>query len=71
MLTVVWRTGAELAEDLTSALDHLHALAEPPTHPAAPALDEGPAPGGEHDPAGPSSDPAVRALGRLLEYAAA
>ncbi|MFK0142468.1 hypothetical protein [Streptomyces murinus] len=84
LLTVVWRTGADLAEDLTPALDHLHTLAEPLTRPAgpppapsartaAPALDEGPAAGGEHDPAGGllGSDPAVRALGCLLEYAAA
>ncbi|MFJ4700463.1 hypothetical protein ACIP5N_22210 [Streptomyces sp. NPDC088768] len=84
LLTVVWRTGADLAEDLTSALDHLHTLTKPLTRPAvpppapgpdtaAPVLDEGPAAGGEHDAAGGllGSDPAVRALGCLLEYAAA
>ncbi|MEO3978967.1 hypothetical protein [Streptomyces sp. CAU 1734] len=75
LLTVVWRTGADLAEDLTSALDHLHALAEPLTRPAGPP----PAPGPDDavplddGPAGAllGSDPAVRAMGCLLEYAAA
>ncbi|MFE7485166.1 hypothetical protein [Streptomyces sp. NPDC057552] len=84
LLSAVWRTGADFAQDLTSALDHLHALAEPLTRPVGPppapgpgpdtaALDDGPAAGGEHDAAGGllGSDPAVRALGCLLEYAAA
>lgn len=85
LLTLVWRTGTDLAEDLTPALDHLHALAAPLTHPTAPppapdpdstALVDDAGPGDESAapaPAGdlPGSDPAVRALGCLLEYAAA
>ncbi|SCD32051.1 hypothetical protein GA0115243_100885 [Streptomyces sp. ScaeMP-e83] len=85
LLTLVWRTGTDLAEDLTPALEHLHTLATPLTTPANPP----PAPSPDttvladdadpHDeslapaPAGnlPGSDPAVRALGCLLEYAAA
>ncbi|MDP5315569.1 hypothetical protein [Streptomyces poriferorum] len=84
LLTLVWRTGTDLAEDLAPALDHLHALAAPLTTPAVrppglgpdntvladdTALDESAAPA----PADglPGSDPAVRALGCLLEYAAA
>ncbi len=85
LLTLVWRTGTDLAEDLTPALEHLHTLATPLTTPANPPPvpspdtmvladdadphDESLAP----DPAGnlPGSDPAVRALGCLLEYAAA
>ncbi|MFJ3182343.1 hypothetical protein ACIPJN_28680 [Streptomyces sp. NPDC086796] len=80
LLTLVWRTGADLADDLPAALDHLHALAEPLAEPltgpdsAVPAAGGGPDhAGGEHGPAGGllGSDPAVRALGCLLEYAAA
>ncbi|MGW0564447.1 hypothetical protein ACWDZ4_28550 [Streptomyces sp. NPDC003016] len=63
LLTLVWRTGTDLAEDLTPALDHLHALAAPLTHPTA----QPPALAGDL----PGSDPAVRALGCLLEYTAA
>ncbi|MDX3434416.1 hypothetical protein PV664_37145 [Streptomyces sp. ME01-18a] len=77
----MWRTGTDLAEDLTPALDHLHALATPLTTPAVPP----PAPGpdstvladdaGTHDesaapaPTGDlsGSNPAVRLLGCLLE----
>ncbi|MGW2722412.1 hypothetical protein [Streptomyces sp. NPDC001492] len=36
LLSIVWRTGADLAGDLPAALDHLHALAWPLTRPAAP-----------------------------------
>ncbi|MCX2923116.1 hypothetical protein [Streptomyces sp. NEAU-W12] len=32
LLTLVWRTGADLADGLLAALEHLHALAEPFTH---------------------------------------
>ncbi|MFC8863261.1 hypothetical protein BCL80_11547 [Streptomyces avidinii] len=87
LLTLVWRTGTDLAEDLTPALEHLHALATPLTIPAVPPPAPGPGPdsivladaAGPDDesavpePTGdlPGSDPAVRALGCLLEYAAA
>ncbi|MFI7236966.1 hypothetical protein [Streptomyces cyaneofuscatus] len=85
LLTLVWRTGTDLAENLTPALEHLHTLATPLTTPANPP----PAPSPDttvladdadpHDeslapaPAGnlPGSDPAARALSCLLEYAAA
>ncbi|MFF7946623.1 hypothetical protein [Streptomyces griseorubiginosus] len=36
LLSIVWRTGADLADDLPAVLDHLHALAEPLARPAAP-----------------------------------
>ncbi|MEV6680723.1 hypothetical protein AB0N09_28235 [Streptomyces erythrochromogenes] len=86
LLTVVWRTGADLGTQLPAVLDHLHTLAAPLTRPAGP-----PPPGSRHTPdpdpdpapdcAGPGADgdvpgglpdshPAVRALACLLEYAA-
>ncbi len=36
LLSIVWRTGADLADDLPAVLDHLHALAEPLARSAAP-----------------------------------
>ena len=71
LLTLVWRTGADLAEGLPAVLDHLRDLAEPLTRPAGPAAG-GAAAGGEQDPDADllGSHPAVRALGCLLEYAA-
>ncbi|MFK0143186.1 hypothetical protein [Streptomyces murinus] len=75
LLALVWRTGADLAGDLTSALDRLHALAEPLTRPAAPPHpSDSPADAAAEcglAPDLPGSDPAVRALDCLLEYAAA
>ncbi|MFE3632333.1 hypothetical protein [Streptomyces goshikiensis] len=54
LLGVVWRTGAGLGAELPDVLDHLHTLAEPLTHPAAPA-----ATGPPHDtPSAPEPDSA-------------
>ncbi|MBW8797851.1 MAG: hypothetical protein JF597_30975 [Streptomyces sp.] len=76
LITTVWRTDTALADDQEKAvLAHLHALAAPLACPAAdPAQDTptdgpGPAGGGGVDAALLGSDPGVRALGCLLEYA--
>ncbi|WP_206305151.1 hypothetical protein [Streptomyces sp. B29(2018)] len=84
LLTAVWRTGADFAEDLTSALDHLYALAEPLTRPRRPDARTrtghrrararrrtGRRRGTRCGRGLLGSDPAVRALGCLLEYATA
>ncbi|WP_329020286.1 hypothetical protein [Streptomyces sp. NBC_01601] len=76
LLSVVWRTGADLAGDLPAVLDHLRGLVAPLTRPVEGsdvAADAGADAGGEDErpPALLGSDPAVRALGCLLEYAAA
>lgn len=72
LLSVVWRTGADLAGDLPDVLDHLRDLAAPLTRPGD-GPDEGADAGGEDEQFQGllGSDPAVRALGCLLEYAAA
>ncbi|MET9615385.1 hypothetical protein [Kitasatospora indigofera] len=85
LLSVVWRTGTDLADGLPAVLDHLHTLAEPLTRPAGPpppadspntpartvAGPVGDGAGGGEGLAGDLLDthPAVRALGCLLEYA--
>ncbi|MEU3256009.1 hypothetical protein [Streptomyces sp. NPDC006997] len=75
LITTVWRTDTALPGDQEQAiLTRLHALAAPLAHLDVPAQDApagGPAPtdsGGE-DAALLGSDPSVRALGCLLEYA--
>lgn len=80
LLTHAWRTGTDLADVLPAALAHLRTLAAELTRPAAaPAAadneEEGEdAAGGSSAGAAPASgfgpDPAARALGCLLEYAA-
>ncbi|MFJ8078865.1 hypothetical protein ACIQ7Q_34245 [Streptomyces sp. NPDC096176] len=65
LLHVVWRTGADLAGDLPGALDQLYGLAEHLTRPAGDGADEQ-----ELVVRPPKSDPAVRALDCLLDYAA-
>lgn len=76
LLTTVWRTGTALASDQEkAALAHLNALAAPLVRPAAvpvqdtPADGSGPADGGGADAPLLGSDPGVRTLGCLLEYA--
>ncbi|MFD8396369.1 hypothetical protein ACFV2N_46160 [Streptomyces sp. NPDC059680] len=82
LLSVVWRTGADLAHHLPAVLDHLHTLAEPLTRPAGPppahtpdapaSTDAGAGEACKEVPAAglPDSHPAWAALDCLLEYAA-
>ncbi|MFE6157249.1 hypothetical protein, partial [Streptomyces sp. NPDC057889] len=76
LITTVWRTDTALAGDQEkSVLAHLKALAAPLARPAAvpvqdtPAGGSGPADGRGVDAALLGSDPEVRALGCLIEYA--
>ncbi|MEW2493761.1 hypothetical protein AB0942_09460 [Streptomyces nodosus] len=75
LLHLVWRTGTGLAADLPAVLSHLHALAEPLTRPISPPVPADrpnaltPAAHAGDGAAG-EEEPAVRALGCLLEYAA-
>ncbi|MEU2619699.1 hypothetical protein ABZ642_16470 [Streptomyces sp. NPDC007157] len=75
LLTLVWRTDTALpADQETAVLAHLHTLAAPLARPAtaqeAPADGPGPADGGQGEPVlWLGSDPSVRALRCLLEYA--
>ncbi|MEV5842205.1 hypothetical protein AB0M32_09525 [Streptomyces sp. NPDC051985] len=68
----MWRTGDGPGGDLPSVLDRLHALAEPLTCLAAAGPADRAAGEEQELPAGLlEAHPAVRALGRLLDYAAA
>ncbi|WP_279617143.1 hypothetical protein [Streptomyces regalis] len=70
LITTVWRTDTALADDQAKAvLAHLHALAAPLARQDTPTDGPGPAGGGGVDAALLGSDPGVRALGCLLEYA--
>ncbi|WP_093710423.1 hypothetical protein [Streptomyces sp. 2131.1] len=76
----MWRTDADLAEDLPAVMDHPHALAGPLTRLAVPVRKHRTGARGRRlgrrcgVPAGagpPQVGPGVRALGCLLEYTAA
>ncbi|WP_192583628.1 hypothetical protein [Streptomyces albicerus] len=73
LLTLAWRTDTALADEQEkAALAHLHALAAPLADPAAVPADtlaDAPGPAEGEGPALLGSDPGVRALGCLLEYA--
>ncbi|MFD3422109.1 hypothetical protein [Streptomyces decoyicus] len=72
LLTHAWRTDTDLGAGLPDALDHLHTLAGALTRPAASLPGPRAAGDQEAEAGGPlllGSDPAVRALGCLLDHA--